>query len=136
MDVFIFVSEQWLLVSTLLVLIYVYMWREKAKGGRGVSAHEATRLLNRDEAVLVDLRASDEYKAGHIVDALGIPHGKLKDRLPELNPHKALTIILADKMGQHVGAAGKMLKEEGFEVCRLEGGMTEWQAQNLPVVQK
>ena len=70
MDFFVFVSEQWLLVSTLLVLVYVYMWREKAKGGRSVSAHEATRLVNRDEGILVDLRDEAEYKAGHIVDAL------------------------------------------------------------------
>jgi len=135
-DFFVFVSEQWLLVSTLLLLVYVYMWREKAKGGRGVSAHEATRMLNRDEAILVDLRDEAEYKAGHIVDALNIPHAKLADRSSELSRHKSKTLILVDKMGQHVGNAGRTLKEQEFEVCRLEGGMSEWQSQNLPVVQK
>ncbi len=136
MEFFVFVSEQWLLVSTLLLLVYVYMWREKAKGGRGVSAHEATRMINRDEGVFVDVRDAAEFKAGHIVDAVNIPHNKLVERIAELNVHKASTLILVDKMGQHVGAAGRELKAQGFEVCRLEGGMTEWQGQNLPVVQK
>jgi rhodanese-related sulfurtransferase len=51
-----------------------------------------------------------------------------------LEPHKSKTLILVDKMGQHAGAAGRLLKAEGFTVNRLEGGMTEWQNQNLPLV--
>ena len=134
MDFLVFASEQWLLVSVLLALIYVFMWREKVKGGKSLSFHEATRLINSDQGVLVDVRDVAEFNAGHIVDAINIPHAKLLDRVNELETHKAKLIILADKMGQHVGNAGRALREKGFEVRRLEGGMAEWSNQNLPVV--
>lgn len=131
-----FVSEQWLLVSALLVLIYLFAWREKQKGGKSVSAHEATRMLNSDSAVLVDVREAAEFKAGHIVDAINIPHTRLSERIEELQAHKDKILLLVDKMGQHVGNAGRALRDKGFEVRRLDGGMLEWQNQNLPVIKK
>jgi len=129
-----FISEQWMLVSALAVLAYVYAWTEKQKGGVTVSHHQLTRLVNDDSAVIVDLRDASEFKAGHIVNALNIPHAKLGDRSGELASHQEKTIILVDKMGHHAGTAGRVLKAKGFEVNRLEGGMTDWQSNNLPVV--
>ena len=136
MEFFVFISEQWLLVSALLVLIYVFIWREKQKGGKALSAQEATRMLNSDTAVLVDVREAADYKAGHIVDAVNIPHNKLAERSSELDPYREKIVVLVDKMGQHVGNAGRALREKGFDVRRLDGGMMEWQNQNLPVVKK
>lgn len=136
MDFFVFVSEEWLLVGTLLVLIYAYAWREKQKGGKTLSAHGVTQLINRDEAVLLDVRDKAEFKTGHIVGAVNIPHSKLADRLVELEPYNGKTIVVADKMGQHAGQAGRTLRDNGFNVYRLEGGMAEWQSQSLPLVTK
>ncbi|WP_317932425.1 rhodanese-like domain-containing protein [Halioxenophilus sp. WMMB6] len=129
-----FATEQWLLVSLLLALVILYFWNEKRRSGNSVSTHEATRLLNNDQAVLVDLRDSGDFKAGHISEAINIPYAKLKDRLAELAKHQSKTVILTDKMGQHTGAAGRELVKLGYQVARLEGGMAEWQAQKLPVV--
>ncbi len=134
MDFLVFVSEEWLLVSMLLVLGYLYVWRERQKGGAPLSSSVVTQLLNRERAVLLDVRDVAEYKTGHIVGAVNIPHSKLGERLVELEAHKAKTIIVADKMGQHAGQAGRLLREKGYEVCRLQGGMAEWTNQNLPVV--
>lgn len=134
MDFLVFVTQEWLLVSILLALLFVYTWREKQRGGPTLSAHGVTQLLNRDEAILLDVRETSEYKSGHIVDALNIPHNKLSERVAELNTHKNKIIVVADKLGQHAGHAGRLLREQGFEVRRLDGGMSEWQNQNLPVV--
>lgn len=133
-NILIFVGEQWILVSVLLVLVAAYFWTEGRKGGSTLSIHSATRIINNGEAVVVDLREAKEFKAGHIVDALNIPHNKLVEQLPQLESHKGKTILLVDKMGQHAGAAGRTLKAKGFEVSRLQGGISEWQGQNLPLV--
>jgi rhodanese-related sulfurtransferase len=133
-DWFVFVSEQWVLVSLLAILVSALIVVEKKRAGVQLSSHEATRLLNDGSAVIVDLRESKEYSAGHIVDALNIPYAKLKDRAVELEKHKSKTIVLVDKMGQHTGAGVKQLGELGYECARLQGGMVEWQSQNLPVV--
>ncbi len=136
MDFFVFVSEQWMLVSLLCVLVYAYAWSEKAKGGKSLSVHGMTLLVNKGDAVVVDLREAAEFKNGHIVDAINIPHNKVAERVSELAKFKEKTVILVDKMGQHTGNAGRALRKEGFEVNRLEGGMSEWQNQNLPLVTK
>jgi rhodanese-related sulfurtransferase len=131
---FVFFSQEWLLISTLLVLIYIYAWRERIKNGRPVSAHEVTRLLNSDAAVLVDVRDAAEFKAGHIVGAVNIPHAKAASQLDELEGRRDKIIILVDKMGQHAGSVGRLLGSKGFDVRRLSGGVAEWQAQSLPLV--
>lgn len=134
MDFLVFVSEEWVLVSILLGLGYLYLWRERQNAGAPLSASGVTQMLNSDQAVLLDVRDTGEYKDGHIVDAINIPHVKLKERLSELAAHKAKTIVVADKMGQHAGHAGRLLRDQGYEVRRLDGGMAEWKNQSLPVV--
>lgn len=134
MDLLVFVTQEWLLVTTLIVLIYLYAWRERIKSGRPLSPNEVTLLANQGNAVLVDLRDNAEFKAGHIVGSLNIPYAKLAKESTELASYKDKTIVLIDKIGQHAGAVGRFLGKEGFEVRRLGGGIAEWQAQNLPLI--
>lgn len=129
-----FAVEQWLLMSVFTGLIVLYFWNEKRRSGKVMSIHEVTRLINSDSGVLVDLREGGDYKSGHINNAVNIPYNKLNDRANELDKHREKTVVLVDKMGQHTGAAGRELIKLGYQVARLEGGMTEWQAQKLPVV--
>lgn len=129
-----FVAEQWLLISILVALVAAFLVFESRKGGAVVSYHQATRLLNDERAVLLDVRDASDFKAGHIAGAIHIPYASLNARASELDKHKTKQIILADKMGQHAGAAGKTLRDKGFDVVRLSGGMAEWKHQNLPLV--
>jgi rhodanese-related sulfurtransferase len=131
---FVFISQEWLLVSTLVVLIYIYAWRERIKSGRPISVHEVTQLLNKDLAVLLDVRDSAEFKAGHIVGAINIPFGKVAAEMDKLESYKSKIIIVADKLGQHAGSVGRTLEKSGYVVRRLAGGIAEWQAQSLPLV--
>ena len=130
----VFLAEQWWLFAILAALISALVVVEGKRGGQTLSYHEVTRLVNKGEAVIVDVRDSKEFKGGHIVDAINIPHAKLGDRLSELEKYKEKTVVVVDKMGQHAGASGKLMKDKGFNVSRLQGGMTEWTGQNLPVV--
>lgn len=134
MDWMNFVIEQWLLVSLLVAFIVTFIVFEGKKGGKTITYHEVSRLLNSDAAVLVDVRDGADYKAGHIIGAIHIPHASMATRVSELDKYKAQQIILADKMGQHAGHAGKVLRDAGFDVVRLQGGMSEWLNQKLPVV--
>lgn len=135
-QIFIFLSQQWMLVGLLLVLVFLYIQMEIKRGGQTISVHQLTALVNRENALVLDIRENTEFREGHIVDALHIPFTKLTERLGELEKHKQQPIVLVDKMGQHSGAAGKQLREAGFNVSRLDGGMTEWRGSNLPVVKE
>ena len=134
MDIFVFASEQWILISVLLMLIYGFAFTERTKGGKPISATELVGLMNSDQAQLVDVRASADFQAGHVHGAMNIPHTKMASRGSELEKHRSKIIVLTDQMGQHAGGAGKILTKEGFNVRRLSGGMSEWQGQSLPVV--
>lgn len=134
MNFFVFIAQEWILVSVLIVLVYLYYWRERTKSGLPLSAHEVTLLLNKDAAVVVDLRESGDYRAGHIVNSLNIPYSRIITDTSELSSHKDKILVLVDKLGQHAGAAGRKLGKEGYQVRRLSGGISEWQAQNLPLV--
>ncbi|SHF22167.1 Rhodanese-related sulfurtransferase [Microbulbifer donghaiensis] len=134
MDFFVFMSEQWLLVSLLVVLLYAFALSERYKAGTPASVHEVTRLINIDGARVLDVRDRSEFSAGHIVDAVHIPHGEVAERVSELTSYKDKPLIVADKLGQHAGAVGRLLKQQGFQVRRLQGGMSEWANQNLPLV--
>lgn len=131
-----FLGEQWVLVSVLLALIGVYFVTEQLKAGKQFSVHEVTRLMNRDEAVLLDIRDAKEYQAGHVVAALNIPFAKIDSRMTELEKYRDKTIIVVDKVGQHSASVSQKLRKAGFNTGRLRGGMNEWFGQSLPVVSK
>ncbi len=125
-------------LSGLFVFFLAALWfNERSRSGKSLSPHEATRLLNSDEAVIVDVRDKKEYGEGRITGSLHIPFSNLKERSSELEKYKDKQIILVDKMGQHSGMAGKLLKAEGFEnVARMSGGIAEWKNSNMPLVRK
>lgn len=136
MDFFIFISEQWLLVSLLLVLVYGFAMLERSRGGKPLTPAQVVAELNAERAVLLDVRDAKEYAGGHIHGALHIPHSKVANQLHELNKYREKTIILACKMGQSAAATGKLLTKQGYTVRRLGGGMMEWGNQGMPVVTK
>ncbi len=129
-----FLTEQWILAAILAALVTALIVFEGQRGGKALTLHELTRLVNKDEAVVVDIRETKEFKEGHIVDAIHLTHQKLASRLSELEKHKSKLVVVVDKVGQHSGAAVKTLKENGFNANRMQGGMAEWTGQNLPVV--
>jgi len=131
-----FLGQQWLLISALMVLVFLYIQSEIKRGGQTISVHQLTLMVNRENALVLDVRENAEFKEGHIIDALHIPFSKLKERIAELDKYKDKPVIIVDKMGQHSGAAGKQLREAGFNISRLDGGMTEWRGSNLPVVKE
>jgi rhodanese-related sulfurtransferase len=128
----IFLAAQWPLVGTLLALVGLFMWNENRRAGDSISIHQLTFQVNNANALVVDLREPKEFREGHVVDALNIPFAKIADRMGELD--KTRPLILVDKIGQHSASVGRTLKQAGFNVMRLAGGMSEWTASSLPVV--
>ncbi len=134
MNFFQFLVQEWMLTSLLAVLVIAYTLRERVKSGVPITNNQLTTLVNSDTAVILDIRPSAEFKAGHLVDAINIPYERINSDLATLEKYKSKTIIIVDKMGQYAGTAGRQLAKEGFEVRRLSGGISEWQNQNLPLV--
>jgi rhodanese-related sulfurtransferase len=134
-QVFEFVVNHPFLFGAFAVLLVIFIRNETQRGGRSVSAQELVNLVNRQDAVVVDVRDKKEFEQGHIPNAVNIPYACLASRISELSDYKEKPIVLACKMGQHAGPAGTALRKQGFvNVSRLSGGIAEWRNQNLPVV--
>jgi len=133
-NIFTFVSQEWLLISILLALITVLMITTRKNNGLPISAGELVSLMNQDEAVLIDIRPSGDFNKGHIHGAINIPHNKFSGRISELEKLQSKMLVLADQMGQHAGAVGALLSKQDYQVRRLSGGINNWQHSNLPLV--
>lgn len=132
-----FAANHWMLVSALIVLLALLAWDSSHKAGPKVSTHEATRLINQNNALVLDIREKADFKAGHLVDSVNIPNSQVGNRISELEKHKSDPIIVVCKTGQTASAASKTLKDNGFaQVYRLSGGIMEWTNNNLPLVKK
>ena len=130
-----FASNHFILVSLFLVLIVAFIINEGKQGGAAISPSNLVTLVNREGAVIVDVRDGKEFGNGHIAGAVNVPASSIESRIGDLQAYKEKPVVLVCKMGQHAGAAGRKLKAQGFEnVRRLSGGMAEWAASNLPVV--
>jgi rhodanese-related sulfurtransferase len=133
--VFQFIAEQWVLVSILVVLVLLFMFTENRRAGKSISAQMLGQLVNKDDAVIVDIRDSKEFRGGHIAGSINIPYANWQSRQSELDKYKDKPVVLVCKMGQSAGTVAKMLNKAGFEqVYRLSGGLTEWQGSQMPVV--
>ncbi len=134
-QLFEFIGNHPFLVGTFVVLLVLFIRNETQRGGQAVSPQQLVNLVNREGALVLDVRDGKEFSAGHIVDAVNIPHGALASRLSEIEKYKDKPVAIVCKMGQHAGSAGTVLRKAGFQnVSRLTGGLTEWRNQNLPVV--
>jgi rhodanese-related sulfurtransferase len=93
-----------------------------------VEAHEVAE----SDAVLLDVRTSREWAAGHAAYAFHVPLSQLGRQLDKLpREHQ---IIAVCRSGHRSAVAAKMLISSGFQVTNLRGGMTAWAAAGLPVV--
>ena len=132
-----FISNHPVLVGTFLLLLALFIRNEMRRGGKTVTPQQLVDRVNRESAIVVDVRDRKEFEAGHIVNAINIPYASLQTRIDELRKFTEQPVIIACGMAQHSGAAGTMLRKQGFkDVSRLGGGMVEWRNQNLPVTRK
>ena len=133
-----FASNHWILVGLFFTLILVFIGTEvfgSIIGVPRIQPRQLTDMLNNKGAIVVDLRTIDEYKCGHIANALHIPKNELPQRLEKLSNYREKPIILTCGTGQYSPEAGVFLRKQGFtHVYLLAGGLTTWQADNLPLV--
>lgn len=130
-----FLAETWYLFAIALVSGGLLLWptiRRGAPAG-GVNTAEAVHLINREKAVLIDVRDPAEYAAGHVMNARNIPLATLESStlLPK---NKALPIVVVCGRGAQSSRAVVMLRKLGHENARtLTGGLAAWREANLPV---
>ncbi len=133
-----FLSENVLLIGLFLGSGFMLLWPMLKRGAGGVSSvspSEAVVLINRSNAVVLDVRDDAEFAGGHITDARHIPLAQLPDRLKELQKFKDKSILVNCQAGMRSAKACDILRKNGFtQVHNLQGGLNAWMQAKLPVV--
>lgn len=98
-----------------------------------IDVDQARAMLERgDTTVLVDVRESDEWRQGHIPQAIGIPRGFLELRIEEKVPDRKTPVILQCASGTRSLLAARALREMGYEnLYSLSGGFNAWKDRGL-----
>ena len=105
------------------------------RSGSKVSVLQATQLINQGKTLILDVRESAEFVAGHVRDAKNIPLKELAGRISEIDKFKAKTVVVICPSGVQSSKATAKLKSAGFsDVHSLDGGLAAWQSQGLPTV--
>ena len=130
-----FISENFLVVILLLSLISILIIYERRKGGKKVDTAEMTRLINKENPFVYDLRSAAEYSAGSVAGASNIqPSSLVKgDALFKANENDCIVLIC--KTGTTSSKSAGDLKKQGYtNVNVLSGGMTNWTQSGSPLV--
>jgi rhodanese-related sulfurtransferase len=132
-----FVGNHLFLVSLFAALLVMLLWNlfgTAVSGIREVEPTDATFLINREGAAVLDVRAEAEFAAGHILDALNIPLADLESRRDELDKYRDKPLIAVGGNGGDAGRAVRALRLAGFErAVALKGGIGAWQGAHLPL---
>jgi sulfur-carrier protein adenylyltransferase/sulfurtransferase len=99
---------------------------------RAVDIDQARKMLDQG-AVIVDVREGDEWRQGHIPQAIGIPRGFLELRIEEKVPDRKTPVIMQCASGTRSLYASRVMRELGYEnVYNLTGGFNAWKDRGLP----
>jgi rhodanese-related sulfurtransferase len=132
-----FIQKNIWLVLAAVVSGVLFIWPTIAKRlsrTKEVGVPEAVQLINRQDALIVDVREPGEFKGGHIPNARNIPLGQVSQKLKDLEKFKDRPIIVSCQTGSRSAEAAAALMKAGFgQVYGLSGGMNAWQQANMPV---
>jgi len=119
----------------LLVMIIVITIRMQLSPIKQISTQDLTFLMNREEGITLDTRKENEFKAGHILDAINLSSEKIsKNGTTSLEKYKDKPIIVVCASGMNAVQTATNLHKGGFSrVSVLKGGMNSWTSAGLPV---
>jgi rhodanese-related sulfurtransferase len=122
------------LVGLTAAIVYTELAR-LLRGYKALHPAELTALVNRDDALVVDLSPLADFEKGHIAGSRNVTPSQFDPEHKQLAPAKALPVVVVCRTGQVSAAAAARLKKAGFtRVYWLDGGIAAWQRADLPLV--
>jgi len=135
-----FINNHWDLFAALIIilaLLFASTLLDAIRGIKQIGPAEATRLINHEDAIVLDVREDKEFAGGHIINSLHIPMAEVQNKLAKLNKYKTSPVIVSCRSGARSNSICGMLRKNGFEnVANLKGGVIAWQNANMPLNKK
>lgn len=135
-----FAGNHIFLVSLFAAITAMLIWNlfgSAVSGVKQLTPMEVTRLMNRENAILLDVRNANDYKKGHVINSISVPDTELAERKEGLEKHKKKVVIAYCEHGNISSKTARSLKADGFEqVYTMKGGVMAWRNANLPLTKE
>lgn len=132
-----FIQDNIWIISIAVISGLMLLWSfvgNSIRGIKEVSVAAALQLINHKNALILDVREAKEFHAGHALNAMHIPLGKINERIGELERYRTHPIVVMDSSGIRSSAACILLRKHGFDLAyNLAGGILAWQKADLPL---
>ncbi|WP_100642723.1 rhodanese-like domain-containing protein [Alteromonas facilis] len=121
-------------VALVIMLVYSYI-SSAVSPIKEVSTHDATLQINKQDAVVLDIRPPAEFKKGHILGSRQLKPEEIREgNFSKLEKHKDKPIVIVCAMGHSARKTASQLSKAGFaQVSVLKGGYGAWTGAGLPI---
>ncbi len=117
-----------------LVALAVVEAQRFTRGYSALSPAGLTQLINRDNALLIDLSSREDFEKGHVPGARNVLPSQFDPQSKELAKSRELPVALVSRNGQASARAARRLKQAGFsKVYWLDGGLGAWRQAQMPL---
>ena len=132
-------KHYWLFVAlgAVITLIIVTELRRFTKGYKEISPADAVLLINKENALVLDVREANEQAQGSIIGAKHVALSGLSQNADSITSDKDKPILVFCKMGNRSSQACKVLLKNSYtKVYGLKGGINAWINEQLPITKK
>ena len=132
-----FANNLFLCVAFIIVLMLTVRaeFAHQTSKSNEMSPMQATRFMNNENAVVIDVSDAADFEKGHINNAINVPINELAKKLSDLQQYSDKAVLTYCRSGQQSVRACKLLKKSKFSnVHNISGGLKNWLESNLPTV--
>ncbi|MFP3029210.1 MAG: rhodanese-like domain-containing protein [Arsenophonus sp.] len=121
--------------TALLIAVIILIFNGLFTKTKNITSSQAIQLINKEEAITIDLRSSEHFRKGHIIDSINLTPSEIKsNNIQKLKKHKQKPIIVVSANGIEASKPAKQLLQYGFNrVFILKEGINGWSSKNLPL---
>ena len=132
-----FITNHIFLVVLFLAAMFLFLitaYKQASTGLQTVSAEQLTRLVNQQNAKLVDIRPADAFAQGHMVNAINMPMSEIEAGKIKTDGLKKRPVVVYCQMGRTSMKACQSLNKAGVEsTFSLQGGINAWLNDKMPL---
>ena len=133
-----FLFENIFLVGLIIISgVLLFFPKVLSRDKKVLGSKEVTLLINRESAMLVDVRSEADFRAGHITNAINIPLDQIEVQINKITSNSKKNIIVYCQKGVRSAQAFRLLNKLGLpKLYTIDGGLDAWLKNNLPIIEE
>lgn len=122
--------------AIIFVLVVVIEFIRAKRNTFNLSPADVTQKINRDNAIVIDIRPKDAYRKGHIINAESMTSAEIATNSKKIEKLKAKTVIIVCPSGIESQKIAARLLKQGYNAYSLSGGIRAWIEAQMPLVKE